>query len=67
MPILAGKKQLAIHFFPHRLRLFHLSTEKVRAQSVRNGHQSAYFRADTMNRKLNFSKIRKKLINRLIT
>ena len=42
-----GKKHLSIHFFPHRLRLFHLPTENVRASSVRSTHQSAYSSADT--------------------
>ena len=53
MPTLAGKKHVSINFFAHRLRLFHLSTENVPAQSVRNGHQSAYSRADTLNNKVN--------------
>ena len=49
MPTLPGNKHLSIHFFPHRLRLFHLSTGKVRASSVRNGHKSAYSRANAIN------------------
>ena len=28
MPTLARSKHFSIHFFPHRLRLLHLSTEK---------------------------------------
>ena len=47
MPSLAGKNIL--HFFLHRPRLFHLSTDKVRVQSLKNGHQSGYSRADTIN------------------
>ena len=35
-----------MHLFPHRTRLFHLSTENGRSQSVRDGHQSVYSRAD---------------------
>ena len=53
MPTLAGNKQLSVHFFSHGLRLFHLSTEKVRVQSVRNGHQSGYSCADTTNNNIN--------------
>ena len=49
MPTLAGNKHLPIHFFLHGQRLFHLSTEKVRVQSVRNGHQGRYSPADTQN------------------
>ena len=58
MPSLAGSKHLSVHFFLHGLRLFYLSTEKVRVQSVRNGHQSGYSRADTI--KNNINKIWKK-------
>ena len=32
MPTLVGNKHFSIHFLPHRLRFFHLSTEKVRAK-----------------------------------
>ena len=46
-------KHLSIHFFLHRPRLFHFSTEKIRAQSVRNGHQSGFSRADTINNNIN--------------
>ena len=53
MPTLAVNKQLSIHFLPHRPRLFHLSTENVCDQSVRNGHQEAYSRADTLNISIN--------------
>ena len=53
MPTLAGNKHLSIHFFLHGPRLFHLSTEKVRVQPVRNGHQSGYARADTINNNIN--------------
>ena len=53
MPTVAGNKYLSVHFFLHGPRLFHLSTEKVRVQSVRNGHQSGYSRADTINTKMN--------------
>ena len=42
MPTLAGNKHLSVHFFLHGSRLFHLWTEKVRVQSVTNGHQSGY-------------------------
>ena len=53
MPTLAGNKHLSIHFLPHGPRLFHLSTEKGTVPSVRNGHQSGYSRADTINEKIN--------------
>ena len=53
MPTLAGIKHLSVHFFPHGPRLFHLSTEKIRVQSVRNGHQSNYSRADAINKIIN--------------
>ena len=50
-----GKKNtFSIRFFSHSLRLFHLSTEKVVAKSVRNRHQSVYSRTDTIN--INISK-----------
>ena len=49
MPILAGNKQLSVHFFLHRPRLFLFLTEK----SVRIGHQSGYSRADTTNKNIN--------------
>ena len=48
MPTPAGNKHHSVHFFLHGPRLFHLSTEKVRVQSVRNGHQSGFSRADTI-------------------
>ena len=50
---LAGNKHYSIPFFPHRLRRFHLSTEKVRAQSVKNGHQEVHSRADTIKFNIN--------------
>ena len=50
MPTLAGNKHLSVHFFPHGPRLFHLSTEKSTVQSVGNGHQSGYSRADSINK-----------------
>ena len=53
MPTLAGNKHLSVHFFLHGPRLFHLSTEKVRVQSVRDGHQIGYSRADTINININ--------------
>ena len=59
MRTLAGNKHLSVHFFLHVPRLFHLSTEKVRVQSVENGHQSGYSRADTIN--ININKISKKI------
>ena len=49
MPNLAGNKHPSVHFFPHRPRLFHLSTEKVQVGSVGKGRQSGYCRADTIN------------------
>ena len=49
MPTLAGNKYLSVHFFLHGPRLFHLSTEKVRVRSLKNGHQIGYSRADTIN------------------
>ena len=53
MPILAGNKHLSVHFFLHRPRLFHPPMEKVRVESVRNGHQSGYSRTDTINININ--------------
>ena len=53
MPFLAGNKHLSIHFFLHGPRLFHLSTEKVRVQSVRNEHQSGQSRVDKININMN--------------
>ena len=53
MSTLAGNKHLSVHFFFHGPCLFHLSTEKVRVQFVRNGHQSVYSRADTINKNIN--------------
>ncbi len=52
-PILAGNEHLSVHFFLHGLRLFHLSTEKVRVRCVGNEHQSGYSRADTVNNNIN--------------
>ena len=52
-PISAGNIHLSVHFFLHEPRLFNLSTEKVRIQSVRNGYQSGFSRADTINNSLN--------------
>ena len=53
MPTLAGNYHLFLHFFLHRPRLFHLSPEEVRVQSVRNRHQSGYFRDETINKNIN--------------
>ena len=53
MPTLAGNKDPSVHFFLHGPRLFHLSTEKVPVQSVRNGYQSGYSRADTIKDRIN--------------
>ena len=53
MPALAGMKHLSFLFFPRKLHLFHLSTENGRAISVRNGHESALSRAETMNYRIN--------------
>ena len=53
MPTLAGNKHLSVHFFFHGPRLSYLSTEKVRVQSVRNGHRSGYSRADTISNTIN--------------
>ena len=53
MPTLVGNKHFSIHFFLHGPRLLHLSTEKVRVRSVRNGHQSGYSRANTINPNIN--------------
>ena len=58
MPTLAGNKHLSVHFLPHEPRVSHLSIGKVRVQSVRNGHQSGYSRADTIN--ININKMSKK-------
>ena len=48
MPSQAGNKHLSIRFSPLRLYFFHVLTEKVRAQGVRNGPKSAYFRTGTI-------------------
>ena len=53
MPTLAGNKHLSVHCFVHGPRRFHLSTGKVRVQSVRNGHQSGYCRANTIYNNIN--------------
>ena len=53
MPTLAGNKHLSVHFFPHGLRLFHLSTEKSTVRAVGKGHQSGYSRADIINNNIN--------------
>ena len=49
MSTLAGNEPLSIHLPPHRPRPFHLPTENEGAYLGGNGHQSAYFRADTIN------------------
>ena len=49
MPTLVGTKHHSVLFSLHGPRRFHLSTKKVRVQSVRNGYQSGYFRTDTIN------------------
>ena len=56
----------SVHLFLHGPRLFHLSTEKVRVQSVRIGHQSDYSRAVTLNnyRNKNLRSVPKKEINK---
>ena len=36
MPTLAGIEHISVDFLLHGLRFFHLSTQKVRVQSVRN-------------------------------
>ena len=41
-PTLVGNKHLLVHLFLHGPRFRHLSTENVRIQSIRNGHQSGY-------------------------
>ena len=46
MPTLAGNKQLFHQSLPPWDALFHLSTENGQRQSVRDGHQSVYSRAD---------------------
>ena len=53
MSNLAGNKHLSVRFFLHGPRLFHLSTEKVRVQSVRSVHHSGSSRADTINNNIN--------------
>ena len=53
MPTLAGNKHPSVLFFPHGPSLFHLSTENVRVQSVKNGHQSGSSRADIMKNNMN--------------
>ena len=53
MPTLARNKHDSVHIFLHEPRLFYLPTEKVRVQSVKNGHKGGYSRADTMNNNIN--------------
>ena len=53
MPTLAENKHPPAQLFLHRLRLFLLSTENLRVQSVRSGHQSGYSRDDTRNININ--------------
>ena len=53
MPTLAGNKHLSVHCLLNGSRVFHFSTEKVRIQSDRNGPQSGYCHADTMNKNIN--------------
>ena len=53
MPTLAGNKHFSVHFFLHGPRLFHLSTEKVRARYVINGQKSRYPHADTIDNDIN--------------
>ena len=47
-PTPVRNKDSSVQFFLHGPRLFHLSTEKVPVQSVRNGHQSSYSRTNTI-------------------
>ena len=53
MPTLAENKHPSVHFFLRGPGLLHLSTKKVRVQSVGNGHQSGSSRADTINNDIN--------------
>ena len=53
MMSLAGNKHLFVYFFCYTPRLFHLSIENVRVTSPRNGYQSGYSRADTVNDNMN--------------
>ena len=46
------KKHLSVHFFLHGPRPFNLSTEK-RDRFARNGRESGYSRADTINNNIN--------------
>ena len=51
MPTLVGNKHLSIHFIE---RVFFIFRQKnVRVQSVKNGHQSGYSCADTVNDNIN--------------
>ena len=52
-PTLTGNKHLSFQFFPLGPRLFHLSTEKVPVQSVRNVHQNGFPRNDTTKNNIN--------------
>ena len=56
MPTLAGSKHLSVHLLVHMLRLFHHSTENCTGLTVGNGHQNAYFRANTVNDNINKKK-----------
>ena len=65
-PTQAEIEHLSIHFLPHTPYFFKLSTEDGRTPSIRNGHESAYFRANvliTNKKKLNrsFPFLKKKL------
>ena len=53
VPTLAGNKHSFVHFFLQGPRLFHLSTGKVRIQSVRNAHQSGFSCTDAINNNIN--------------
>ena len=53
MPTVAEKKHLFIHFFLHRPRVFHLSTEKGTGPIRRKWTSNGYSRADTINKNIN--------------
>ena len=53
MPTFAGNKHFAVQLLLHRPRPFNLSTQQVRFQSLRDGHQTDYSRAVSKSNNIN--------------
>ena len=53
MLTVAGSKHLSFHLLLHGPPPLHLSTEKLRVQSVRDGDPSGYSRSDTIYNNIN--------------